>query len=69
MVANGAVLWVDDTATTFRDNDDIGFVWMVQNDTAGSPASKKIAYPWFGLLRVETNNQPFAMLAYAMMRE
>jgi hypothetical protein len=65
-IANGAVLWVDDAGPTLRDDDDVGFVRMVQDDGAGSVTAKKVAYPWLGLSRVETDNQSFTVLASAM---
>lgn len=47
--ANGAVLQVDDAAFTFRDDDDVGLVRMIEDEVAGSRTSKKVTYPRFRL--------------------
>ncbi len=60
---------INDAAFTFRDDDDVDLVRMIEDEVAGSRTSKKVTYPRFRLPRIETSNQSFAVLASAKVCE
>ena len=61
---------VDDAAFTFRDDDDVGLVRMIEDEVASSRTFQEtFLYPQFQLPRIETNNHSFAVLASSKVCE